>query len=52
MLRALFPILQLTVAASFADVMEKDPDGDCRRLALQNLLLMENLKKKLEAVPS
>ncbi|NXO95586.1 TELO2 protein, partial [Certhia brachydactyla] len=35
-----------------ADVMEKDPDGDCRRLALQNLLLMENLKKKLEAVPS
>ncbi|KFV53998.1 Telomere length regulation protein TEL2, partial [Gavia stellata] len=29
------------------DVMEKDPDGDCRRLALQNLLLMENLKKKL-----
>ncbi|NWI93339.1 TELO2 protein, partial [Pitta sordida] len=35
-----------------ADVVEKDPDGDCRRLALQNLLLMENLKKKLEAVPS
>ncbi|XP_041264530.1 telomere length regulation protein TEL2 homolog isoform X2 [Onychostruthus taczanowskii] len=34
------------------DVMEKDPDEDCRRLALQNLLLMENLKKKLEAVPS
>ncbi|XP_071300715.1 telomere length regulation protein TEL2 homolog isoform X3 [Agelaius tricolor] len=34
------------------DVMEKDPDGDCRRLALQNLLLMENLKRKLEAVPS
>ncbi|XP_030814406.1 telomere length regulation protein TEL2 homolog isoform X2 [Camarhynchus parvulus] len=34
------------------DVMEKDPDGDCRRLALQNLLLMENLKKKLEAVSS
>ncbi|NXT68143.1 TELO2 protein, partial [Chaetops frenatus] len=34
------------------DVMEKDPDGDCRRLALQNLLLMENLKKKLETVPS
>ncbi|XP_066054153.1 telomere length regulation protein TEL2 homolog [Chamaea fasciata] len=34
------------------DVMEKDPDGDCRRLALQNLLLMENLKKKLEAVHS
>ncbi|KFP31280.1 Telomere length regulation protein TEL2, partial [Colius striatus] len=29
------------------DVLEKDPDGDCRRLALQNLLLMENLKKKL-----
>ncbi|XP_051636434.1 telomere length regulation protein TEL2 homolog isoform X2 [Manacus candei] len=39
-------------AASFADMVEKDPDGDCRRLALQNLLLMENLKKKLEAVPS
>ncbi|NXG67095.1 TELO2 protein, partial [Hemiprocne comata] len=34
------------------DVMEKDPDGDCRRLALQNLLLMENLKKKLKTVPS
>ncbi|XP_009875938.1 PREDICTED: telomere length regulation protein TEL2 homolog, partial [Apaloderma vittatum] len=34
------------------DVMEKDPDGECRRLALQTLLLMENLKKKLEAVPS
>uniref|UniRef100_A0A8B9Q2E0 Telomere length regulation protein TEL2 homolog n=1 Tax=Apteryx owenii TaxID=8824 RepID=A0A8B9Q2E0_APTOW len=34
-----------------ADVVEKDPDGDCRRLALQNLLLMENLKKKLETVP-
>uniref|UniRef100_A0A8C0FH89 Telomere length regulation protein TEL2 homolog n=1 Tax=Bubo bubo TaxID=30461 RepID=A0A8C0FH89_BUBBB len=34
------------------DVVEKDPDGDCRRLALQNLLLMENLKKKLKAVPS
>ncbi|NWX14700.1 TELO2 protein, partial [Aegotheles bennettii] len=34
------------------DVMEKDPDGDCRRLALQNLLLMENLKKKLRTVPS
>ncbi|KFP11795.1 Telomere length regulation protein TEL2, partial [Egretta garzetta] len=29
------------------DVVEKDPDGDCRRLALQTLLLMENLKKKL-----
>ncbi|NWV70937.1 TELO2 protein, partial [Malurus elegans] len=34
------------------DVVEKDPDGDCRRLAVQNLLLMENLKKKLEAIPS
>ncbi|XP_009073274.1 PREDICTED: telomere length regulation protein TEL2 homolog [Acanthisitta chloris] len=34
------------------DVVEKDPNGDCRRLALHNLLLMENLKKKLEAVPS
>ncbi|XP_075292351.1 telomere length regulation protein TEL2 homolog isoform X1 [Opisthocomus hoazin] len=34
------------------DVVEKDPDGDCRKLALQNLLLMENLKKKLETVPS
>ncbi|RMC17930.1 hypothetical protein DUI87_05599 [Hirundo rustica rustica] len=45
-------VKELTVAASFADVMEKDPDGDCRRLALQNLLLMENLKKKLAAVPS
>ncbi|KAM3826606.1 telomere length regulation protein TEL2 homolog isoform 1-T1 [Vipera latastei] len=30
-----------------ADVVEKDPDGDCRHLALQNLLLMENLKKKI-----
>ncbi|XP_051488286.1 telomere length regulation protein TEL2 homolog isoform X1 [Apus apus] len=34
------------------DVVEKDPDGDCRRLALQNLLLMENLKKKLRTIPS
>ncbi|XP_044289063.1 telomere length regulation protein TEL2 homolog [Varanus komodoensis] len=34
-----------------ADVTEKDPDGDCRSLALQNLLLMENLKKKLEGAP-
>ncbi|NXF36991.1 TELO2 protein, partial [Nyctibius bracteatus] len=34
------------------DVVEKDPDGDCRRLALHNLLLMENLKKKLRTVPS
>ncbi|NXU78795.1 TELO2 protein, partial [Oreotrochilus melanogaster] len=34
------------------DVVEKDPDGDCRRLALQSLLLMENLKKKLTADPS
>uniref|UniRef100_A0A8C3KJN5 Telomere length regulation protein TEL2 homolog n=1 Tax=Calidris pygmaea TaxID=425635 RepID=A0A8C3KJN5_9CHAR len=34
------------------DVVEKDPDGDCRRLALQNLQLMENLKKKLKTVPS
>uniref|UniRef100_A0A8D0HCA3 Telomere length regulation protein TEL2 homolog n=1 Tax=Sphenodon punctatus TaxID=8508 RepID=A0A8D0HCA3_SPHPU len=35
-----------------ADVAEKDPDGDCRSLALHNLLLMENLKKKLETAPS
>ncbi|NWU94477.1 TELO2 protein, partial [Upupa epops] len=34
------------------DVVEKDPDGDCRRLALHNLLLMENLKKKLSTTPS
>ncbi|NXW53143.1 TELO2 protein, partial [Eurystomus gularis] len=34
------------------DVVEKDPDGDCRRLALQSLLLMENLKNKLKTVPS
>ncbi|NWH78802.1 TELO2 protein, partial [Piaya cayana] len=34
------------------DVVEKDPDADCRRLALQNLMLMENLKKKLAADPS
>ncbi|XP_062999077.1 telomere length regulation protein TEL2 homolog [Elgaria multicarinata webbii] len=34
-----------------ADVAEKDPDGDCRSLALQNLLLMENLRKKLETAP-
>lgn len=41
------------MASSFTDVVEKDPDGDCRRLALQNLLLMENLKKKLnKIVPS
>ncbi|KAF4798501.1 Telomere length regulation protein TEL2 like protein [Turdus rufiventris] len=42
----------LETGSWLGDVMEKDPDGDCRRLALQNLLLMENLKKKLEAVPS
>lgn len=47
-----FTLSQLTVAASFTDVVEKDPDGDCRRLALQNLLLLENLKKKLQIVPS
>nr|XP_048723988.1 telomere length regulation protein TEL2 homolog isoform X7 [Caretta caretta] len=35
-----------------ADVAEKDPDGDCRRLAWQNLLLMENLLKKLRSIPS
>ncbi|XP_043350271.1 telomere length regulation protein TEL2 homolog isoform X3 [Dermochelys coriacea] len=34
-----------------ADVAEKDPDGDCRRLAWQNLLLMENLLKKLRSIP-
>ncbi|XP_042294733.1 telomere length regulation protein TEL2 homolog isoform X2 [Sceloporus undulatus] len=34
-----------------ADVAEKDSDGDCRSLAIQNLLLMENLKKKLEIPP-
>ncbi|XP_029433285.1 telomere length regulation protein TEL2 homolog [Rhinatrema bivittatum] len=32
-----------------ADVAEKDPDGDCRRLSLQCLLLMENLKKKINS---
>ncbi|XP_063171250.1 telomere length regulation protein TEL2 homolog [Candoia aspera] len=36
----------LETQAWLADVAEKDPDGDCRHLALQNLLLMENLKKK------
>lgn len=46
------PFSNLTLACSFIDVVEKDPDGDCRRLALQNLLLMENLKKKLETAPS
>uniref|UniRef100_A0A8C8R763 Telomere length regulation protein TEL2 homolog n=1 Tax=Pelusios castaneus TaxID=367368 RepID=A0A8C8R763_9SAUR len=35
-----------------ADVAENDPDADCRRLAWQNLLLMENLLKKLRSVPS
>ncbi|XP_065414706.1 telomere length regulation protein TEL2 homolog isoform X12 [Chrysemys picta bellii] len=33
------------------DVAEKDPDGDCRRLAWQNLLLMENLLKKTQKCP-
>ncbi|KAL7979149.1 hypothetical protein Chor_015173 [Crotalus horridus] len=41
----------LETQAWLADVTEKDPDGDCRHLALQNLLLMENLKKKLETDP-
>ncbi|XP_026538274.1 telomere length regulation protein TEL2 homolog isoform X1 [Notechis scutatus] len=36
----------LETQAWLADVAEKDPDGDCRNLAMQNLLLMENLKKK------
>ncbi|KAG8145548.1 hypothetical protein E2320_012065 [Naja naja] len=36
----------LETQAWLADVAEKDPDGDCRHLAMQNLLLMENLKKK------
>ncbi|XP_070617171.1 telomere length regulation protein TEL2 homolog [Erythrolamprus reginae] len=39
----------LETRAWLADVAEKDPDGDCRHLALQSLLLLENLKKKLEA---
>ncbi|NXU47843.1 TELO2 protein, partial [Turnix velox] len=34
------------------DVVEKDPDGGCRSLALQTLLQMENLKKKLLDAPS
>nr|XP_060642371.1 telomere length regulation protein TEL2 homolog [Anolis sagrei ordinatus] len=34
-----------------ADVAEKDPDGESRRLAVQNLLLVENLKKRLESSP-
>ncbi|KAL8175166.1 UNVERIFIED_CONTAM: hypothetical protein K2H54_014980 [Gekko kuhli] len=41
----------LETRAWLADVAERDPDGNCRSLALQNLLLMENLKKKLETVP-
>ncbi|XP_015283615.1 PREDICTED: telomere length regulation protein TEL2 homolog [Gekko japonicus] len=41
----------LETQAWLADVAERDPDGNCRSLALQNLLLMENLKKKLETVP-
>ncbi|NWI18713.1 TELO2 protein, partial [Crypturellus soui] len=44
--------LLLETRCWLADVVEKDPDGDCRGLALQNLLLMENLKKKLESAPS
>uniref|UniRef100_H9GLD5 Telomere length regulation protein TEL2 homolog n=2 Tax=Anolis carolinensis TaxID=28377 RepID=H9GLD5_ANOCA len=34
-----------------ADVAEKDPDGESRRLAVQNLLLIESLKKRLESPP-
>ncbi|XP_077172930.1 telomere length regulation protein TEL2 homolog isoform X3 [Paroedura picta] len=41
----------LETQAWLADVAERDPDGDCRSLALQNLFLMENLKKKLETAP-
>ncbi|KAJ6657600.1 hypothetical protein lerEdw1_002316 [Lerista edwardsae] len=41
----------LETQAWLAGVAEKDPDGDCRSLALQNLLLLENLKKKLETAP-
>uniref|UniRef100_F6YDS3 Telomere length regulation protein TEL2 homolog n=1 Tax=Ornithorhynchus anatinus TaxID=9258 RepID=F6YDS3_ORNAN len=37
----------LETRAWLADVVEKDPDGDCRGLAMQALLLMEKLKEKL-----
>ncbi|XP_043945230.1 telomere length regulation protein TEL2 homolog [Protopterus annectens] len=30
------------------ELTEKDPDEDCRSLALQNLVLMENIRKKIE----
>ncbi|XP_053132126.1 telomere length regulation protein TEL2 homolog isoform X2 [Hemicordylus capensis] len=41
----------LETQAWLADVAEKDPDGECRSLALQSLLLMENLKKQLGMAP-
>ncbi|XP_053327293.1 telomere length regulation protein TEL2 homolog [Spea bombifrons] len=31
-----------------ADVTEKDPDDDCRRIALNGLLLMEKMRKNLQ----
>ncbi|XP_030068391.1 telomere length regulation protein TEL2 homolog isoform X2 [Microcaecilia unicolor] len=37
----------LEMQSWLADVAEKDPDVDCRKLSLQSLLLMENLKKKI-----
>ncbi|XP_067912783.1 telomere length regulation protein TEL2 homolog isoform X2 [Heterodontus francisci] len=41
----------LEVRSWLADVAENDPDEDCRRSALQSLLLLENIKKKLGIFP-
>lgn len=37
---------------SSADEAEKDPDEDCRMLAVKALLLLEKLKDKLLPLPS
>lgn len=37
----------LVLFSSLADVAEKDPDEDCRMLAVKALLLLEKLKDKL-----
>lgn len=38
--------------SSSADEAEKDPDEDCRMLAVKALLLLEKLKDKLLPLPS
>lgn len=57
LLRSFKPRRQgLALSAAFlsvwADVAEKDPDEDCRLLAVKALLLLEKLRDKLLALSS